>query len=115
MKTLIILLLITTSCAAQKIDTIFTNVSKISGKKVTVISTEMRDDGSEVSTKVIFDKAKAELEIDRMKLDTAALTKYLDNIEQSEIKMKNERWLIKQKRRVIEELLDKLSKLLKDL
>jgi acid stress-induced BolA-like protein IbaG/YrbA len=116
MKTLIILLLLAaTGLTGQKTDTIFTNVGKVTGKKVTIVNTEVRDDGSEVATKVVYDKTRAEAEIKKMQQDTANLTKYLENLKLTEEQIKNERQLVKQKRRVIEELLDKLQKLLKDL
>lgn len=115
MKTVIILLFISAGLSAQQIDTIFTNIGNVNAKKVVITNTEVKDDGSEVATKVTFDKAKAEKEIEKMKQDTANLTKYLENLKLTEKQIENEKALIKQKRRVIIEVLDKLGKALKDL
>lgn len=115
MKTLIILLLTTASIFAQKTDTIFTNIEKVKLKKTTITTTEVRDDGSEVATKVTFNKEKAEKEIERMKQDTANLTKYLENLRLTEKQIEDEKKMIRQKRRVLVDLIDKLGKLLGDL
>ena len=116
MKTIIILLLLaSTGLTGQKTDTIYINIEKVKLKKTTITTTEVKSDGTEVATKVTFDKDKAIKEIERMKQDTANLTKYLENLRLTEKQIAEERKLVKQKQRVLSDLIDKLGKLLAEL
>lgn len=103
-----------TSGTSQQIDTIYSDVSKVVGKKVNLTINQVSGDQlTQVKETITFDKALKRIET--LQRDTANFTQYLQQLKQTEDQIAIERKRIRMLRRDAVDLLDRLQKLLPSL
>lgn len=113
MKTLI-LLFFTFAATAQQIDTIYTDVAPVKSKRTNITVTTISGDVV-TESKQAYNIEKAEKKLEAITRDTAQMSQYLLQLEQTENQIKVERRRIRLMRRDAIDLIDKLRKILPQL